>query len=215
MFEIRQEQVSEQRETENVVREAFWNVYSPGCSEHYLLHRIRRCPEFVPQLNLVAVKDGAVVGHVVNIKSHIAGDDGKKYEVISLGPIAVLPQYQRAGVGTALISEAKRAARELGYRAVLLYGNPAFYLKQGFEAAEKYGIRNSENMYAVALHVCGLYDGALDGIAGKYYENDIYHVDEADVAAFDRAFPPKEAAVGTPSQRYFLEIAAKCRPFEE
>ncbi|MBQ8662201.1 MAG: GNAT family N-acetyltransferase, partial [Alphaproteobacteria bacterium] len=84
-----------------------------------------------------------------------------------------------------------------------------------FEAAEKYGIRNSENMYAVALHVCGLYDGALDGIAGKYYENDIYHVDEADVAAFDRAFPPKEAAAGTPSQRYFLEIAAKCRPFEE
>ena len=215
MFEIREEKLSEQRETENVVREAFWNVYSPACSEHYLVHRIRQCPAFIPQLNLVAVKNGIIVGHVMNIKSHISGDDGKCYEVVSLGPISVLPQYQREGIGTELISEVKKIAKELGYRAILLYGNPAFYLKQGFEPAEKYGIRNSENMFADALHVYGLFAGALDGLTGKYYENDIYYTDEGEVKAFDKDFPFKEVVSGTPSQQYFLEMSAKYRPFEE
>ena len=171
MIEIREEKISEQRETENVVREAFWNVYSPGCSDHYLVHQIRQCPAYIPQLNLVAVKNETIVGHVINIKSYISGDDGRNYEVISLGPISVLPQYQRTGVGSKLISEVKKIAKQSGYRAILLYGNPAFYLQQGFEPAEKYCIRNSENMFAAALHICGLSDGALDGINGKYYEN--------------------------------------------
>ena len=136
MIEIREEKISEQRETENVVREAFWNVYSPGCSDHYLVHQIRQCPAYIPQLNLVAVKNETIVGHVINIKSYISGDDGRNYEVISLGPISVLPQYQRTGVGSKLISEVKKIAKQSGYRAILLYGNPAFYLKQGFEPAE-------------------------------------------------------------------------------
>ena len=83
MIEIREEKISEQRETENVVREAFWNVYSPGCSDHYLVHQIRQCPAYIPQLNLVAVKNETIVGHVINIKSYISGDDGRNYEVIS------------------------------------------------------------------------------------------------------------------------------------
>ena len=93
MIEIRQEDILEQRETENVVREAFWNVYSPGCCEHYLVHKIRRSGSFVPKLNLVAICSGMIIGHVINIKSYIEGDDGKRHEVLSLGPIAVLPQF--------------------------------------------------------------------------------------------------------------------------
>lgn len=146
MIEIREEKISEQRETENVVREAFWNVYSPGCSDHYLVHQIRQCPAYIPQLNLVAVKNETIVGHVINIKSYISGDDGRNYEVISLGPISVLPQYQRTGVGSKLISEVKKIAKQSGYRAILLYGNPAFYLQQGFEPAE--------NMVFVILKIC-------------------------------------------------------------
>lgn len=214
MIEIREEKISEQRETENVVREAFWNVYSPGCSDHYLVHQIRQCPAYIPQLNLVAVKNETIVGHVINIKSYISGDDGRNYEVISLGPISVLPQYQRTGVGSKLISEVKKIAKQSGYRAILLYGNPAFYLKQGFDPAEKYCIRNSENMFAAALHICGLSDGALDGINGKYYENEIYNVDDEAVKEFDKNFPPKKLISGTLSQQYFLEISAKCKPFK-
>ena len=184
------------------------------CSDHYLVHQIRQCPAYIPQLNLVAVKNETIVGHVINIKSYISGDDGRNYEVISLGPISVLPQYQRTGVGSKLISEVKKIAKQSGYRAILLYGNPAFYLKQGFEPAEKYGIRNSENMFAAALHICGLSDGALDGINGKYYENEIYNVDDEAVKEFDKNFPPKKLISGTLSQQYFLEISAKCKPFK-
>lgn len=213
MFEIRQEVISEQKETETVVREAFWNVYSPGCSEHYLIHQLRHCPAFIPQLNLVATENGVVIGHVANIQSHIAGDDGNRYPIVCLGPLSVLPQHQKNGIGTALISQVKKRARDLGYAAILLYGNPAFYLKQGFEPAEKYGIRNSENMFATALHACELYDGSLRGKQGKYYEDDIYHVDDQAVQAFDRHFPSKEMISGTPSQKLFLEISADCKPF--
>ena len=126
----------------------------------------------------------------------------------------MLPQYQKIGVGSKLISEVKKIAKKLGYRAILLYGNPAFYLKQGFEPAEKYGIRNSENMFAAALHVCGLFDGALDGINGKYYEDEVYNVDDEDVRKFDKDFPPKKLISGTLSQQYFLEMSAKCKPYE-
>ena len=213
-MEIRKENISEYISTENVVREAFWNVYSPGCSEHYLVRQMRNCTAFVPELNLVAVEHGEIIGHVVNSKSYIVGDDGNRYEVLSLGPISVLPQYQRTGIGTKLIAQVKMIAKDLGYRAILLYGNPAFYTKQGFESAEKYKIRTSDNMFAAALHVCGLYDGALDNLAGKYYEDDIYNVDENAVSEFDKSFPPKTQISGTPSQQQFLEMVAKCKPFE-
>lgn len=212
---IRQENESDWRETEDVVREAFWNVYMPGASEHFLVHRMRHCPALVPELNLVAVADGRIVGHVMNLKACIEGDDGLSHEVLSLGPIAVLPQYQGRGIGARLIAEVKAIAKNLGYRAILLCGNPAYYLKLGFEPAEKYGIRNAENMWMTALHVCSLDDGALASIAGRYFEDPVYQVNEKDVEAFDRQFPVKELKTGTPSQRLFLEIASQCRPYAE
>ena len=214
MLEIREERFSEYRETENVVRDAFWNVYSPGCDDHYLVHQIRKSPAFIPELSLVALDKGRIIGYVTNLKSFIGGDDGKRYEVLSLGPIAVLPEYQRTGIGARLISEVKETARKLNYRAILLYGNPAFYTKHGFESAEKYGIRNSENMFAAALHVCGLYDGALQGISGRYYEDSVYNVSEEAVREFDKNFPPKTPISGTPSQQYFLEMVNNCRPYD-
>ena len=197
-----------------MVREAFWNVYMPGCDDHYLVHILRTHPKFVPTLDLVAVHDGKIIGNVVCMRSVIRGDDGKEYEVLSLGPIAVLPAYQRRGVGTKLIAHTKEIARKMGFRAILLCGNPAFYKKQGFIAAEHYGIRTAENMYADALHVCGLYDGALNGIAGRYHEDAVYDIDAAAAEAFDKDFPPKEKIVGTPTQQYFLEMVQRKRPVE-
>ena len=211
---IRQETPADFAEVENVVREAFWNVYCPGCSDHYLVHLMRDCKAFVPELALVVEHDGKIIGYVANLRSYIDGDDGKRYDVLSLGPIAVLPEYQRTGIGAALIAKVKEVAKDMGFRAILLCGNPAFYTKQGFAAAEQYGIRNSENMYADALHICGLYDNALDGISGRYYEDEIYNVDEAAVRKFDQRFPHKEAIEGTPTQLHFLDMVKRCRPAE-
>ncbi|UWO24006.1 GNAT family N-acetyltransferase [Marvinbryantia formatexigens] len=214
MLEIRTEKISEQRETENVVREAFWNVYTPGCVEPYLAHQMRGCAGFLPELDLVAAEDGKIIGQVMNVKSCISGDDGECFEVVTLGPIAVLPQYQKRGIGAGLIAEVKKLAGRMGCRAIILCGNPEYYAKQGFEPAERYGIRNAENMFADALQVYGLYEGALEGIAGKYFENEIYNVDADAAKKFDGSFLPKELLDNTPSQKAFLEIAGRCRPCE-
>ena len=153
---IRLEQPADYREAETVTREAFWNCYSPGCMEHYLLHVMRRSPRFVRELDFVAVADGKIVGSVVFMKAMIMGDDGNRHEVLTLGPIAVLPAFQRKGIGRMLIEHARTEACRQGYRAMLLCGDPLYYQRVGFVAAEDFGIRTSDNKYLAALQVCPL-----------------------------------------------------------
>lgn len=211
-IKLRTEQPADYRETENVTREAFWNHFSPGCNEHYLLHVMRDSRAFVPELDLVAEHDGRIVGNVVCMKAAIHGDDGVKYEVLSLGPISVLPEYQRKGIGGRLIGRTRELAREMGFRAVLLCGDPDYYLYQGFVPAELLGIRTADDMYAMALHVCELYEGALSGVRGRYVEDSVYEVDETAAEVFDRDFPAKEKVRGTASQARFDEIVVVRRP---
>lgn len=211
-IKLRTEVPADYRETENVTREAFWNHYSPGCYEHYLLHVMRDSPAFVPELDLVAEHDGRIVGHVVSMKGVIEGDDGLKYEVLSLGPISVLPEFQRRGIGGRMIERTRELAREMGYRAVLLCGDPDYYLYQGFVPAELLGIRTADDMYAMALHVCELYEGALSGVKGRYIEDAVYQIDESAAEAFDKGFPAKDRESGTDSQRRFDELVVLRRP---
>ncbi len=165
---IRHTKPSEYRETESLMREAFWNHYSPGCSEHYLVHIMRNHPTFVPELDFVATADGRIVGNVLYLKAVIKADDGTTHEVLSLGPIAVHPDYQRMGIGRKMIAHSRDMARQMGFKAILLCGDPDYYSRQGFVPAEGLGIRTAENLYFAALHVCELYDGALTGVRGRY-----------------------------------------------
>lgn len=212
---IRPETPADYRETENLVREAFWNVYAPGASEHYLLHVMRDAENFVPELDFVAEENGRIVGQVVFMKARIECDDGCCREVLSLGPIAVEPPLQKRGIGRALIEHGAAAAAKLGYQAVLLCGDPRVYAKLGFEPAEKYGIRTSENNYFAALHVRPLNGNLLADYAGRYFEDAIYNVEEGAVMAFDAAFPAKEKCTDTPTQRRLIEVRAMLRPFEK
>ena len=210
-IELRREQSSDYSETENVTREAFCNHYSPACSEHYLLHIMRDCPAFVPELDVVAVCDGKIVGNVVYMKSVIRADNGNSYEVLSLGPISVLPEYQRKGIGVRMIEYTRDIARRMGFAAILLCGDPDYYSRQGFLSAETFGIRTEDDMYADALQVCPLSERAMSGMKGRYVEDSIYQIDESVASDFDKHFPPKEIIVGTPSQKRFDEIVVKRR----
>lgn len=210
-IELRPEGPSDYRETENVTREAFWNHYSPGCCEHYLLHIMRESPAFIPELDTVAVHDKKIVGNAVYMKSIIEGDDGHTYEVLTLGPISVLPAYQRMGVGGRLIRYTRKLARDMGFGGILLCGDPGYYSRYGFIPAEALGIRTADHMYAAALQVCELYEHALSGAKGRYVEDGIYEVDESAVAAFDKDFPAKEAVTGLPTQKRFEELCAMRR----
>lgn len=213
-IKLRPERPEEYRETENVTREAFWNHYVPGCCEHYLLHIMRDHPAFLPELDFVAVHDGKIVGNVVYLKSVIEGDDGQVYDVLGLGPISVLPEYQRKGVGGRLIEHTRQLAREMPFRAIVLLGDPDYYSRQGFIAASSLGIRTADNMYAAAHQICELYENALSGVTGRYIEDSIYDVDTSAVDAFDKSFPAKEKRSGTPSQQRFEEMVVMRTPFQ-
>ena len=155
---------------ENVMREAFWNYYSPACAEHYLVHVMRGCPAFVPELCLAARDGGKVVGGSMCVRARIDGDDGVRREVLTLGPIGVLPEYQRRGIGGALIERTAEIARGMGFRAILLCGDHRLLHETRLRPHGKaFGIRNAENMYADALYARELYDGALAGRAGWEY----------------------------------------------
>lgn len=202
------------RESEEVMREAFWNYYAPGCDEHYLLHIMRDSPNFVPELDYIAISEGKIVGVVVFLKSFIIADDGNKYEVLSMGPIAVLPHYQRMGIGRKLITHTRDLAAQMGYRAILLCGEPDYYSKVGFVTAERFSIRTSENKFFAALHVCSLYPGALEDVSGRYYEDAIYNIDLDKSVEFDCSFPKKERMENTPTQKRFAEVFAMQKDYD-
>ncbi len=197
---------------EKLTRDAFWNQYAPGCIEHYLTHILRDCSAFIPELDLIAEADGVPAGSLIAVKGVIVCDSGKRREVVTLGPLAVAPAFQRQGIGGMLLAAVKQEAQAHGYDALFLCGDPAYYCRHGFVPAEDFGIRTAENNYAAALQVCELRAGALHDAAGCYSEDSSYQVDEAAAEAFDRQFPPLEKRSGTPSQERFLELVSMQRP---
>ena len=205
-LKLRQEKPTDYQETEFVTREAFWNQFAPGCCEHYLLHVMRENPAFVPELDVVAECGGRIVGNVAYARGVIKGDNGTEYEVLTLGPLAVLPEYQQMGIGSQLMEYTRNLARDMGFRAIVLCGDPDYYSGKGFVPAETFGIRTAENMYAAFIQVCELSEHALAEAKGRYYEADVYAIDEAAAMEFDRQFPKKETLTGTPGQKRFLEV---------
>ena len=192
MLRIRCEEEREYREVESLTREAFWNVYRPGCSEHLVLHRLRKAAAFVPELDCVAEADGRIVGHIAYARMFRAGDACA--DVVGFGPISVLPEWQRRGVGALLIDETLKRARELGFRAVLITGNPAYYGRFGFVPASRFGVHLagvSPEEEAPFFMAKELEPGALTQHAGVYAFDAAYEVTEAELAAFDAGFPTK------------------------
>ena len=194
-YTIRLERSEEHRDVENLIREAFWNVYRPGCSEHYVIHVLRDDPAFVKELDFVMEQDGRLIGQNMFMKTVIQADDGRVVPVLTMGPIGILPELKRQGYGKALLDYSLEKATELGFGAVLFEGNIDFYGKSGFDYASKFGIRYHdlpEDADASFFLCKELVPGYLDGVTGVYQTPQGYYVDDADVDAFDKAFPPKE-----------------------
>lgn len=194
-YQIRLERKSEQRDVENLVRESFWNVYRPGCLEHYVLHRLRDDAAFVPALDFVLEKDGKLIGQNVFVRANIQADDGREIPIMAMGPICIAPELQRQGYGKILLDYSLEQAAALGCGAVCFEGNIAFYGKSGFVYAAQFGIRYHglpEGADASFFLCKELIPGYLNGIAGEYTPPQGYFVDEAEAEAFDKTFPDKE-----------------------
>lgn len=194
-FIIRSEKPEDCRAVENLVRESFWNVYRPGCSEHYVIHILRNDPAFVRELDFVMEKDGRLIGQNMFMRTVINADDGRDVPVLTMGPIGILPELKRRGYGKALLDYSLSRASDLGFGAVLFEGNIAFYGRSGFDYASRFGIRyhdlpeDADSSFFLCKE---LKQGYLKGVTGVYQTPKAYYVNDADVEAFDRNFPPKE-----------------------
>ena len=194
-FIIRNETTSDHRETEALVRESFWNVYRPGCLEHFVLHELRNAPAFVPELNFVMEADGRIIGQNMFMRASIAADDGRTIPILTMGPICIANDLKRQGYGKKLLDYTVGKAAELGFGALCFEGNIGFYGKSGFTYASAFGIRYHglpEGADASFFLCKELIPGYLAGITGEYTPPQGYFVDEAACEEFDKAFPPKE-----------------------
>ena len=189
---IRNETPADYRTVENLTREAFWNVYRPGCLEHYVLHTFRTDPAFVPELDLVMEKDGEIMGHVMYVRSAIKTDDGRTIPIMTFGPISIAPQFKRQGYGKVLLEYSMEKAKEMGAGALAITGNIGFYGKSGFVVSKNRGVRYEDDPDADYFLIAELEPGFLNGITGTYKDPDGYFVDENEAETFDAAFPPKE-----------------------
>lgn len=192
---IRLENETEYREVENLVRESFWNVYRPGCLEHFVLHELRKDPDFVPELDLVLEKDGKIIGQNMFMRAVIQSDDGREIPIMTMGPIGIIPEFKRMGYGKFLLDHSLERAAERGCGALCFEGNIDFYGKSGFRPASEFGIRYHglpEGEDASFFLCRELIPGYLDDITGEYTPPKGYFVDEKAAEEFDKMFPPKE-----------------------
>ena len=194
-YMIRLEKKEDYREVEHLVREAFWNVYRPGCSEQLVIHVLRDDPVFVKDLDLVMEQGGRLIGQNMFMETIIEADDGRVIPVLTMGPICITPELKRKGYGKKLLDYSLEKATALGYGAVLFEGNIDFYGKSGFDYSRKFGIRYHdlpEDADASFFLCKELIPGYLDGITGVYQTPQGYYVSDADVDEFDKSFPDKE-----------------------
>lgn len=183
---IRLENEADYKNTENLTREAFWNVYRPGCYEHYVLHCYRNDPAFVPELDFVMELDGKLIGQVIYVRSHIECDDGTILPIMTFGPIGIAPEFKRQGYGKRLLDYSMEKAKELGAGALAITGNIDFYGKSGFVPAKTKGVHYADDPDADYFLIKELKDGFLNGISGIYKDPKGYFVCEKDPEGFKR-----------------------------
>lgn len=192
---IRLEKESDWREVETITREAFWNKYRPGCTEHFILHRFRNLPDFIPELDYVLEDEGKVIAHIMYCRAEIRTDDGHRLPIVTFGPVSVLPEYQGRGYGEELIRFTMTQAEQNGFGAVAITGDPGYYHRFGFVSGHSINVFYNDMPRTEAASffmVKEIQKGFLHGCTGVYCDPQGYLADDAEVEAFDQGFPHKE-----------------------
>lgn len=189
---IRPERVSDYQQVEDIIRQAFYNLYTPGCTEHYLAHAIRTHPDFLPELDLVLELDGRVVGNIMYTKSTLVDEAGKEKGILTFGPVCIRPGLQRRGYGRLLMEESFRRASAMGYEAIVIFGDPNNYVGRGFQSCKKHRVHLEDGTYPAAMLVKELEPGTLAGKSWIYRQSPAFVFDEAEARRFDDSLPPME-----------------------
>lgn len=189
---IRLETKNDCRAVEELTREAFWNLYVPGCDEHYLAHILRDHPDFIQELDFVAEVDGKVVGSIMYSKSLLIGDDLEQVPIVSFGPLCVHPEYQRKGIGAALVEKTRNLVEKMAIPAIVIYGDPHNYCKHGFKNGLDYQVSNMDGDFPLGLLVLELRPGFFGKKKWKARQSDVFKYNQEDAREFDKHFEEKE-----------------------
>lgn len=203
---IRNEQPDDYRKVEEIHKKAFWNLNVPGCNEHYLAHILREHEDFIPELDYVCELDGQTVANVMYTKSKLTDEQGNGTDILTFGPLGVVPEFQRKGIGKTLLEKTFEKAREMGYKAVVIFGNPGNYVARGFQCCKKFNVCLEGDIFPTALLVKELEPGSFDGRKYYFSESPVFEIDEEAAERFDRSFEPMEK-VCLPGQEEFYILS--------
>ena len=196
---LRKETKEDYLETENLVREAFWNKYMPGCDEHLFLHELRDKKSYLPNLSLITVYNNKIIGGIFYLESEIEDDKGNKIKILTFGPLFVIPNYQKKGIGKLLIkSSIDIIKKNTNYPCIIIYGSSKYYPKFGFEPCYKYNINNEKGKKSDDFMCYELKNGFLNSIKKGLFilPKDIkFDFSNEEIDEFDKKFPFKEKKV--------------------
>lgn len=202
MIQIRNEKEADYQQVEEITRKAFYNLYIPGCTEHYLVHIMRRHKDFLPKLDFVIEVDGKLIGNIMYTKARLVDETGEEKEILTFGPVSILPGYQRMGYGKMLIEHSFEKAAALGYDVIVIFGNPSNYVSRGFKSCKKFNVSLSDGTYPTAMMVKELRPNALGRKKWHYFESPVMRIDEDEAQRFDDKLETMEKKY-QPSQEDF------------
>ncbi len=202
MIQIRNEEEKDYKRVEEITRKAFWNLYIPGCNEHYLVHVMRSHKDFLPKLDLVIEADHQIIGNIMYTKAKLVDEYGEEKEILTFGPVCIMPEYQRMGYGKMLMEHSFEQAAALGYDVIVIFGNPNNYVSRGFKSCKKYNVCLENGTYPSAMMVKELNPEALDGRKWVYYDSPVMKIDEQEAERFDEGLERREKKY-QPSQEEF------------
>lgn len=192
MIKIRNEEETDYERVEEITRKAFWNLYTPGCNEHYLVHVMRSHKDFLPELDFVIEVDNQIIGNIMYTKARLIDEAGEEKNILTFGPVSILPEYQRRGYGKKLLEYSFEQAAALGYDVIVIFGNPGNYVSRGFKSCKKFNVCLEDGTYPTAMLVKELKPNVLDGRKWVYYQSPVYEIDEQEALCFDDALEKME-----------------------
>lgn len=206
MIIIRNEEEKDYSIVEEMTRKAFYNLYIPGCTEHYLVHIMRKHNDFIPELDFVLELDGKIIGNIMYTKARLVDENGQEKEILTFGPLCIHPDYQRKGYGKKLLEYSFNKAISLGYDVIVIFGSPSNYVARGFKSCKKYNVCLEGGVFPSAMMVKELKDNTLDGRKWTYYDSPIMQIDEKEAQKFDDSLEKLEKKT-LPSQEEFYILS--------
>ena len=215
IVKIRNEKETDYERVEEITRKSFWNLYIPGCNEHYLVHVMRSHKDFLPELDLVIEVDNQIIGNIMYTKAKLVDESGQEKEILTFGPVCIIQEYQRMGYGKMLIEHSFNQAVALGYDVIVIFGNPSNYVSRGFKSCKKYNICLENGIFPAAMMVKELKPGTLDGKKCVYYESPVMKIDEQEANQFDEGLEKMEKKFQPSQEEFYIHSHSIIQEFHE